>query len=124
VRHPGWLSEAGPGVSIPRLEAKLHAPRLARGLVPRARLAARVVRGGEPVLTLVSAPAGFGKTTLLAEWFDDRDRPTAWLSLDRSDSDVAVFCSYLIAAVQSVVPEAGHEASALLTAGPAALQAA
>ena len=110
-------------VSVPRVEAKLHAPRPARGLVHRARLADRLLNGDEPRLTVVSAPAGFGKTTLLAEWFVDRDRPVAWLSLDSSDSDAGVFWSYLIAAVQAVVPEAGVEASSLLQAGASALRA-
>ena len=72
---------------------------------------------------MVSAPAGFGKTTLLAEWFADRDRPTAWLSLDSADNDAVVFWSYLIAAVQAVVPEAGVEALSLLQAGASALRA-
>ena len=52
----------------PLLETKLYIPRLRRGLVTRPRLSERLSRGGESKLTLVSAPAGFGKTTLLAEW--------------------------------------------------------
>jgi hypothetical protein len=52
----------------PLLETKLYIPRLRRGLVTRPRLSERLNRGGESKLTLVSTPAGFGKTTLLAEW--------------------------------------------------------
>ncbi len=52
----------------PLLETKLYVPRPRRGLVPRPRLSERLDRGAESKLTLVSAPAGFGKTTLLAEW--------------------------------------------------------
>ena len=52
----------------PLLETKLHVPRLRRDLVPRPRLSERLSRGAESALTLVSAPAGFGKTTLLTEW--------------------------------------------------------
>ena len=52
----------------PLLETKLYIPRVRRGLVTRPRLSERLSRGGESKLTLVSAPAGFGKTTLLAEW--------------------------------------------------------
>jgi len=101
----------------------LHAPRPARRLVHRARLDNRLLKGDEPLLTLVSAPAGFGKTTLLAEWFVPGDRPTAWLSLDTSDSDAGAFWSNLIASVQAVVPEAGSDALSLLEAGASALLA-
>ena len=69
----------------PLLETKLYIPRLRRGLVARPRLSERLSRGGESKLTLVSAPAGFGKTTLLAEWLaaaPANERSTAWLSLD------------------------------------------
>ena len=101
----------------------MHVPRPTRRLVHRARLENRLLKGDEPLLTLISAPAGFGKTTLLAEWFVDRHRPTAWLALDSSDSDAVVFWSNLIAAVQAVVPDAGSEALSLLQAGESALQA-
>ena len=55
----------------PLLETKLHVPRRRRGLVARPRLSERLSRGAESALTLVSAPAGFGKTTLLTEWLAD-----------------------------------------------------
>ena len=55
-------------MASPLLETKLYIPRLRRGLVARPRLSERLSRGAESKLTLVSAPAGFGKTTLLAEW--------------------------------------------------------
>ena len=71
----------------PLLETKLYVPRSPRGLVPRPRLGERLDRGTASKLTLISAPAGFGKTTLLAEWLTarppDRSRAVAWLSLDR-----------------------------------------
>ena len=111
------MSNADSVSRIPRVEAKLRAPRVTRGLVPRPRLTVREVAGGEPLLTLVSAPAGFGKTTLLGEWFAERDRPTAWLALDAGDSDPAVFWSYLVASIQAAVPDAGSEAESLLDAG-------
>ncbi len=107
-----------------RVEAKVRVPRRAVGIVHRARLDGRDLRGGEPPLTLVSAPAGFGKTTLLAEWFADRSRPTAWLSLDASDSDASVFWSNLIASIQKVVPEAGNEAMSFISAGASGTPAA
>ena len=123
MRHPGGVSKPGPVVNVPRVDAKLRVPRPTRRLVHRARLENRLLKGDEPLLTLISAPAGFGKTTLLAEWVVDRHRPTAWLALDSSDADAVVFWSNLIAAVQAVVPDAGSEALSLLQAGESALQA-
>ena len=82
----------------PLLETKLHVPRLRRGLVARPRLSERLSRGAESALTLVSAPAGFGKTTLLTEWLADAPadgRSAAWLSLDQRDNDPAMFWTYL-----------------------------
>ena len=89
------------------LQTKLYAPRLRAGLVPRPRLTARLDRGVATKLTLVSAPAGFGKTTALAEWLasaPDRRLHTAWLSLDASDNDPASFWTYVIAALRRSHP--------------------
>ncbi|MCU1463807.1 MAG: ATP-dependent transcriptional regulator, MalT-like, LuxR family [Acidimicrobiales bacterium] len=100
----------------PLLETKLHAPRR-RSVVPRPRVAARLQQADAPPLTLVSAPAGFGKTTLLAEWTASASHDevaTAWLSLDAGDNDPAVFWSYVIAALRTAVPEAGATALPLL----------
>jgi LuxR family transcriptional regulator, maltose regulon positive regulatory protein len=107
----------------PLVETKLHAPRRRRGLVHRPRLAGRFVSEDQPALTLVSAPAGFGKTTLVAEWVADGERPTAWLSLDARDNDSAFFWSYLIAAVQVAVPGVGDAALSLLQSDPSAREA-
>src|SRR5450631_2812044 len=99
----------------PLLETKLHVPRLRRALVARPRLSERLSRGAESPLTLVSAPAGFGKTTLLTEWLAGAPadgRSAAWLSLDQRDNDPAVFWTYLIAALQTAAPGVG--AGALL----------
>ena len=73
----------------PLLETKFHVPRQGRGLVARSRLSERLSRGADSALTLVSAPAGFGKTTLLAEWLAvlaAEGRAVAWLSLDQRDN--------------------------------------
>ena len=86
-------------------------------MVERPRLTDRLVDADLPSLTLVSAPAGFGKSTLLAEWLaadGHEGRSTAWLSLDASDNDPALFWSYVVAAMQGVVPGAGQEALSLL----------
>jgi LuxR family maltose regulon positive regulatory protein len=104
------------------LETKLYVPRPRRGLVLRPRLSERLDRGTGSKLVLVSAPAGFGKTTLLAEWLAARpadlaaDRPAAWFSLDRGDNEPASFWGYLIAALRTVAPGIGESALSLLDA--------
>jgi LuxR family maltose regulon positive regulatory protein len=110
------LDDAGP-----LLETKLYVPRRRRGLVPRPRLSERLDRGAESKLTLVSAPAGFGKTTLLAEWVAEwlavapaAGRSAAWLSLDPSDNHPIAFWTYLIAALQTAAPRVGAGAISLL----------
>ena len=110
----------------PLLETKLHVPRLRRALVARTRLSERLSRGTESALTLVSAPAGFGKTTLLTGWLAaapaDR-RSAAWLSLDQPDNDPARFWTYLIAAQQSAAPGVGEGAVSLLHSPQAPIEA-
>lgn len=112
------MTADGSGAVAPTLLAtKLHAPRRRRGLVERPRLTDRLVDAALPSLTVVSAPAGFGKTTLLTDWFTSAaraDLATAWLALDAGDNDPTVFWSYVIAAVQSAVPGVGTGASGLL----------
>ena len=101
----------------PLLETKFYVPKWRRGLVPRPRLSDRLNRGAESKLTLVSAPAGFGKTTLLADWLAAvavDGRMVAWLSLDQSDNHAASFWTYLIAALQTAEPHIGASAISLL----------
>src|ERR1700730_1487381 len=115
----------------PLLETKLHVPQSRRGLVARARLSERLSRGAESALTLVSAPAGFGKTTLLAQWLAAAPadgRSVAWLSLDQRDNDPALFWTYLVAALTTAAAGIGAGALSLLQpprppseAGPATL---
>jgi LuxR family maltose regulon positive regulatory protein len=91
----------------PLLITKLHIPAPRAGLVPRPALTDRLdqaLRLGHR-LTLISAPAGFGKTTLLSEWSASCDRPIAWISLDENDNDPVRFIAYLIAALQPVVKD-------------------
>jgi len=101
----------------PLLETKLHAPRHRRGVVARPRLTDRLVATALPSLTIVAAPAGFGKTTLLAEWcrtIEDENRSTAWLSLDPGDNDPTTFWTYVVAALQTVRADVGDRALTLL----------
>jgi LuxR family maltose regulon positive regulatory protein len=99
------------------LQTKLYAPKRRRGLVPRPQLTERLVRGAESKLTLVSAPAGFGKSTLLAEWLgaaSDEGSATAWLSLDPADNAPGPFWTHVIAALRGALPGVGEGAQALL----------
>ena len=87
--------------------------------MPRPRLSGRLDRGTGLKLTLVSAPAGFGKTTLVTEWLaagPGGGRRAAWLSLDRADNDPVSFWTYVIAALRTVAPGVGEGALALLQA--------
>jgi LuxR family maltose regulon positive regulatory protein len=99
-------------MTIPLLTTKLHIPLSRPGLVERPRLIERLDEGlrlGHK-LTLIFAPAGFGKTTLLSEWVAHCGRSVAWLSLDEGDNDLTRFLSYLIAALQSINPGIGENA--------------
>jgi LuxR family maltose regulon positive regulatory protein len=104
-------------MASPLLATKFHVPRRRRGAVPRPRLVERLDRAIEGRLTLVSAPAGFGKTTVLTEWLAARELPAAWLSLDPRDNDPVVFWTYLLSALQTATRGRGAEALALLAEG-------
>lgn len=86
------------------LATKLHAPLPRSKMVLRPRL---LEAFNKSQLTIISAPAGFGKTTLVSEWIMSCGQPVAWLSLDAGDNDLTRFLTYLIAALQSVAPTAG-----------------
>ena len=86
------------------LATKLHVPRPRPGFVPRPRLAGRLEEGLARGLVLVCAPAGFGKTVLLADWARRGGRPVAWLSLDAADNDPARFWRHAVAAVGQACP--------------------
>lgn len=99
------------------LETKLYAPQWRSGMVQRARLLERLEQVTARKLTLISAPAGFGKSTLLAEWLASapaRERSSAWVSLDQSDNDPALFWAYFITALQKVQPGVGKSILASL----------
>jgi LuxR family maltose regulon positive regulatory protein len=87
------------------LQTKLSIPAVREELVSRPRLLARLSAGLAGKLTLVSAPAGFGKTTLLASWSKNCRLPVAWLSLDEGDNEPVRFMAYLVASLESVVAQ-------------------
>jgi LuxR family maltose regulon positive regulatory protein len=101
------------------LATKLHVPAIAGEVVERETLLAALSAGRRRKLTMLSAPAGWGKTTLLAQWAMSAgdDLRFGWLSLDRSDNDPVWFWMYVVAALQEVSPGVGTRAVELLTMG-------
>jgi LuxR family maltose regulon positive regulatory protein len=95
-------------MTTPLLTTKLYISPVRPELVSRPRLIERLNQGMTRKLTLISAPAGFGKTTLLSEWIAGCGRPVAWLSLDKEDNDPARFLAYIITALQTIHRELGE----------------
>ncbi len=108
------------------LQTKIHVPRLRPLLVPRPRLIEKLNQGLTGKLTLISASAGFGKTTLASSWINALQTENAtlastqitWLSLDENDSAPARFLAYVIAALQRIDPQIGGSAQRMLQASP------
>ena len=100
------------------LATKLHLPRPRPGFVPRPRLTERLDEGLSQGLVLVCAPAGYGKTVLLADWARRGQQPVAWLSLDAGDNDPARFWRHVVAALERARPAVGERVAPLL--GPPA----
>lgn len=103
--------------SIQIVRSKLQRPRVSRDLIVPGDLLARLETAGSRPLTLLVAPAGYGKTALVAHWLEGRAGLAAWLSLDQTDSDPVVFATYLVAAVRTAIPEACAETWECLEAG-------
>jgi LuxR family transcriptional regulator, maltose regulon positive regulatory protein len=95
-------------MSAPVIATKFYIPPLRPNAVMRPRLIAKLNRSLEGNLTLISAPAGFGKTTLVCGWATNCERQIAWLSLDEADNDIVRFLTYLVTAVQTVAPNVGE----------------
>lgn len=98
----------------PALRCKLLPPRVPPDLVARPQLLACLERGLAHKLTLIAAPAGYGKTTLLADWLARTAQPAACLTLDETDADPRAFLVACVAALQSLAPAVGQETLALL----------
>lgn len=86
------------------LQTKLSSPQIGQQLIQRSRLVDRLNQGLGRKLTLITAPAGYGKTTLVCQWLALCATPFAWLALDEYDNDLHLFVRYLIAAIQSAQP--------------------
>ena len=102
--------------AVPILATKLTPPLLPEKRVARVRLVEKLGAARLPRLILISAPAGFGKTTLLTEWIQSGAPLIAWLTLDSADNDLLHFLAYFITALQKAQPDCGHEAQHLLAA--------
>ncbi|UCC88540.1 MAG: hypothetical protein JSV81_04315, partial [Anaerolineales bacterium] len=102
----------------PLLATKLYTPRIPSEFASRSRLTERLSQGLTRDLTLVCAPAGFGKTVLVSEWLSGLERSSSWLSLDQGDDDMVSFLTYLLAALQRIDPDLGRTTQTLLKASP------
>jgi LuxR family maltose regulon positive regulatory protein len=114
-------------MTIPIISTKLHVPQPPASLVSRPRLIARLEAGAQGKLILVSAPAGFGKTSLIAEWANQcrEECLVSWVNLDESDNELIRFLGYLIAALQTHQKEIGEAAlSGLQSIPPVPIEAA
>src|SRR5664279_3764210 len=96
------------------LATKLYVPRPPPNVVLRPHLNERLNEGLHRKLTVVSAPAGFGKTTLVSEWLAGCECPAAWLSLDESDNNPTRFLTYFVTALQTISPTIGEDALGVL----------
>jgi LuxR family transcriptional regulator, maltose regulon positive regulatory protein len=108
--------------AIPLLSWRLATPLAPAVLVERPDLMAALDKGVERQVVVISAPAGFGKTTTVAAWLAQRSTaqdptPVAWYTVDRADSNLRIFCAYLLAALRTLHPEVGkHTQQTLLSA--------
>ena len=114
-RHEAVGSEphgvpSGAGALPPLVEAKLAVPRVRRGMVDRPRVRRMLVGGRDAELTLVSAPAGYGKTTAVRAWCASAGAGVAWVTLDAGDNDPVRLWRYLATAVDRIRPGLGRGA--------------
>ena len=102
------MSDADQPPEIPEesiLRTKLHRPPISADIIPRARLIKFLESGIQKTLTLISAPAGYGKSILASQWLEISCLPSIWVSLDESDNDVSAFLKYVLEAIQSLFPQ-------------------
>jgi LuxR family maltose regulon positive regulatory protein len=101
---------------LPVIRTKLHPPAIPADLVPRSEILRQLDRFRERPFTLVSAPAGYGKSTLASSWLQTCGCPSAWLSLDEDADDLRSFLNYFVAAVRTIFPDVGNSVQALIDA--------
>jgi LuxR family transcriptional regulator, maltose regulon positive regulatory protein len=103
-----------PGNQFQFLRTKLHRPRVMAGWITRPRLLNQLDQALEKPITLISAPAGYGKTTILAQWLEQCPLPKAWLQLDENDNELPMFFTGVVAALRQVFPECLQKTADLL----------
>ena len=94
-----------PDLPVPIIRAKLYPPPMAADAIRRERLLSLAQTVARAPLILVSAPAGYGKSTLASQWLDSLEQKSAWLSLDAEDRDIRQFLSYVVAALRGPCPD-------------------
>ena len=105
-------------MSMPLLQTKLFAPLSHSNLVRRPRLIEKLNGGSTRRLTLISAPAGFGKTTLVSDWLAQGQQGAGWLALDEDDNDIVRFLAYVVAALRNVGDQGAGEGTLALLQSP------
>ncbi|HRQ38555.1 MAG TPA: LuxR C-terminal-related transcriptional regulator [Chloroflexota bacterium] len=104
-------------MTAPLVRTKFYRPPVPESLVPRPRLIKRLNQASTRPFTLISAPAGYGKSTLLSAWLRQWPGPAAWLSLDAHDNELRLFLAYFLAAIYTMAPDMGTATETLLN-GP------
>ena len=98
------------------IQTKLHRPPIYGGHIHRQRLLDQLDQRHKRPMTLISAPAGYGKTVAASSWLEASDSSSAWVSLDDSDNDLRLFLSYFLSAIQTIFPNFGRETQTLANA--------
>jgi LuxR family maltose regulon positive regulatory protein len=93
---------------ISLIQTKLHRPPIYGAHVRRQRLLDQLGQRHKRPMTLISAPAGCGKTVAASSWLETIDSPSAWVSLDDTDNDVRLFLGYCLAAIRTIFPDFGR----------------
>ena len=107
-----FLSEAAPATEISTeviLHTKSQRPSLSSDIIARPRLIKQLEKARQGGVTLVSAPAGYGKSVAVSQWLEACGHPAAWVSLDETDNDLRLFLNYVLAAIQTIFPDAGRK---------------
>ena len=102
--------------NISLLKTRLHRPLVSAAYIHRPRLIERLEHYQNRSVVLVSAPAGYGKSSLISSWLEDCKRPSVWVSLDEDDNDLHQFLNYFVAAVSQLFPSEMHQSQAMVTA--------
>ena len=103
------MTMPGKKSSNPIIRTKLHRPPLAADFVPRPRLLERLEANRRQSLSLICAPAGYGKSTLASSWLESGDSLNAWVSLDEGENDLHSFLLHFLTAIRSIFPNGCRE---------------